>query len=88
MANIMTLAPMLAKRAQQNTRLSVETLHIHANESMHLPSKISKPFDTKAQKMFKMGPATISQNNRVATKSFSTKAQTKINTFFTGHMTM
>ena len=59
----MTLAPMSAKQAQWNTGLStMEKLHIRANEGMHLPSKISKPFDIEARKYFKMGP-TISQNN-------------------------
>ena len=88
MANIMTLAPMSAKWAQWNIGLSMEKLHIHANEDMHLPSKISKPFDVKAQKYFKTGP-TITQNNSTSVavaKSFATKS-TNINTSFTANVT-
>jgi len=58
------------------------------NEDMHLPSKISKPFDVKAQKYFKTGP-TITQNNStlVWPSPLPQKLQTKINTSFTGHVT-
>ena len=88
-ANIMRPAPTSAKRTQGNDRLSIEEkLHIHASEGRHLPSKISKPFDMKAQKYFKTGP-TISQNNStsVGPSPLPQKSQTKINTFFTSHLT-